>query len=66
MLFTREILKRSGGLTLPSPKERVLKKDDIFKVLSFGEDLGEAKTPGELLSERHRMCKCADFCLLRN
>jgi len=29
-------------LTLPSPKERVLKKSEV-KVLSFGEDLGEAK-----------------------
>jgi hypothetical protein len=29
---------RSKRLTLPSPKERVLK---YFKVLSFGEDLGE-------------------------
>ena len=28
------------GLTLPSPKERVLRQ---FQVLSFGEDLGEAK-----------------------
>jgi hypothetical protein len=28
-------------LTLPSPKERVLKKSEV-KVLSFGEDLGEA------------------------
>jgi hypothetical protein len=31
-------------LTLPSPKERVLKKSEV-KVLSFGEDLGEAKLP---------------------
>jgi len=29
------------SLTLPSPKERVLKKSEV-KVLSFGEDLGEA------------------------
>jgi hypothetical protein len=30
------------SLTLPSPKERVLTKSEV-KVLSFGEDLGEAK-----------------------
>ena len=30
-----------GGLTLPSPKERVLMKREA-QVLSFGEDLGEA------------------------
>jgi len=30
-------------LTLPSPKERVLKKSEV-KVLSFGEDLGEANS----------------------
>jgi hypothetical protein len=29
-------------LNLPSPKERVLKKSEV-KVLSFGEDLGEAR-----------------------
>jgi hypothetical protein len=34
-----------GCLTLPSPKERILKKSEV-KVLSFGEDLGEAKLPG--------------------
>jgi len=33
---------RSFSLTLPSPKERVVKKSEV-KVLSFGEDLGEAK-----------------------
>jgi len=39
------LLKVSPGscLTLPSPKERVLKKSEV-KVLSFGEDLGEANT----------------------
>jgi len=31
----------AGGLTLPSPKERVLTTTEI-KVLSYGEDLGEA------------------------
>jgi len=36
--------KHAGRLTLPSPKERVLKKSEV-KVLSFGEDLGEAKLP---------------------
>jgi len=35
----------AGCLTLPSPKERVLTKREV-KVLSFGEDLGEAKLPG--------------------
>jgi len=34
-------------LTLPSPKERVLLKSEV-KVLSFGEDLGEAKLPESL------------------
>jgi hypothetical protein len=34
-------------LTLPSPTERVLKKADV-KVLSFGEDLGEAKRQASL------------------
>jgi hypothetical protein len=29
------------SFTLPSPKERVLEKSEV-KVLSFGEDLGEA------------------------
>jgi hypothetical protein len=32
------------SLTLPSPKERVLKMKAEVKVLSFGEDLGEANT----------------------
>jgi hypothetical protein len=30
------------GLTQPSPKERTLKKSAV-QVLSFGEDLGEAR-----------------------
>ena len=34
-------LTDTGCLTLPSPKERVLIKSEA-KVLSFGEDLGEA------------------------
>jgi len=34
----------AGCLTLPSPKERVQKKCEV-KVLSLGEDLGEAKLP---------------------
>jgi len=34
------LCKHNNSLTLPSPKERVLKK--AFKVLSFGVDLGEA------------------------
>jgi hypothetical protein len=38
-----------GRLTLPSPKERVLKKSEA-KVLSFGEDLGEAKCQGVCLT----------------
>jgi hypothetical protein len=39
-------------LTLPSPKERVLKRTyENQKVLSFGEDLGEASTKqGEALA----------------
>jgi hypothetical protein len=35
-------MKISRSLTQPSPKERALKKCEV-KVLSFGEDLGEAK-----------------------
>jgi len=34
-------MSRQIGLTLPSPKERVLIKSEV-KVPSFGEDLGEA------------------------
>jgi hypothetical protein len=37
--------KKIDCLILPSPKERVLKKSEV-KVLSFGEDLGEAKLQG--------------------
>jgi hypothetical protein len=36
------LLEKLGCLTLPSPKERVPKKSEV-KVLSFGEDWGEAK-----------------------
>jgi hypothetical protein len=41
-------------LTLPSPKERVLKEERSVKVLSFGEDLGEAKLPGEMIFKIHQ------------
>jgi len=44
MHFAINRFHRPGCLTLPSPKERVLKKSEV-KVLSFGEDLGEAKSP---------------------
>jgi hypothetical protein len=35
------LLTKLGCLTLPSPKERVLRSSEV-KVLSFGEDVGEA------------------------
>jgi hypothetical protein len=46
------ILKCAGGLTLPSPKERV-PKNGVPKSSPFGEDLGEAKTPCKTLFKLH-------------
>jgi hypothetical protein len=42
VVYLRE---KNKCFTLPSPKKRVLKKSEV-KVLSFGEDLGEAKLSG--------------------
>jgi hypothetical protein len=46
------------GLTQPSPKERALKKNIMcIEVLSFGEDLGEAKpTTQNFLNRYFNIC----------